>query len=493
MSIAYEHVRLSSRERSANVPRAWSRRYRSILTASDLVATALAVAGATAISLTATDAVLAEEITPQYLWLASALIGAWMGALTLAGTRDRRVLGYGPREYVLVVTASWHLFAALAIVSFVLNRHIDRSYLFLAAPLGTVFLLGTRYLLRQSLHRRRARGLDKSPVIVVGPIDKAATLIDEFHHEPSSEFHVVGVCVPRDSASGAPAEVAGVPVLGTAADAARIAASRDVFTVAVAGADAITSKTVRQLGWELEGTGIDLALTTTLIDVAGPRVMLGAMNSMPLLYVDEASFTGPKYWAKSVFDRVLALVITLVLLPVLVLVAILVKVTSPGPVLFVQQRIGLNGTPFGMLKFRSMVVGAADQLAAVLEAEGAGEVGMFYKPTNDPRVTPLGRFIRKYSLDELPQLLNVLRGDMSLVGPRPQIADEVAQYDRAASRRLLVKPGLTGLWQVSGRSGLGPEESIRLDLRYAENWSMVGDLAILARTVKVVVLGDNAR
>ena len=140
-----------------------------------------------------------------------------------------------------------------------------------------------------------------------------------------------------------------------------------------------------------------------------------------------------------------------------------------------------------------MVVGAADQLAAVLQAEGVGEVGMFYKPKNDPRVTPLGRFIRKYSLDELPQLLNVLRGDMSLVGPRPQIADEVAQYDHAASRRLLVKPGLTGLWQVSGRSGLTPEHSLRLDLRYAENWSMIGDLAILARTVKVVVLGDNAR
>ncbi|NMM35757.1 MAG: sugar transferase, partial [Phycicoccus sp.] len=262
--------------------------------------------------------------------------------------------------------------------------------------------------------------------------------------------------------------------------------------VAVSGADAITSEAVRRLGWDLEGTGIDLALTLTLVDVAGPRVLMHPVNGLPLMYVDEPHFTGPKYALKSTFDWLGALAITILLSPVLAVIALLVTTTSRGPVFFTQERVGRDGRHFRMIKFRSMEVGAQDRLEEVLALEGVTSVGMFYKPKNDPRVTTVGRVIRKYSLDELPQLFNVLRGDMSLVGPRPQVDSEVAQYDRAADRRLLVKPGLTGLWQVSGRSDLSVEDGIRMDVYYVENWSLFGDMLILARTTKTIIAAHGA-
>ncbi|MDF2994129.1 MAG: gumD, partial [Microbacterium sp.] len=177
---------------------------------------------------------------------------------------------------------------------------------------------------------------------------------------------------------------------------------------------------------------------------------------------------------------------------VLIAVAIAVSTTSSGPLLYRQQRIGQHGRPFSMLKFRSMRVGAERELKALLDAQGTSEKPLF-KVKDDPRITPVGRFIRKYSLDELPQLFNVLGGSMSIVGPRPQIAAEVALYTDAARRRLLARPGLTGLWQVSGRSSLDWEDAVRLDLYYVENWSLVGDLAILAKTAKAVLApGESA-
>ena len=254
----------------------------------------------------------------------------------------------------------------------------------------------------------------------------------------------------------------------------------------------ITAEAVRRLGWDLEGTGIDLALAVALTDVAGPRVLMRPVNGLPLMYVDEPHFTGLKFVAKSVFDWVGAICVTILLSPVLLAVAVAVTTTSRGPVFYMQERVGRDGRHFRMIKFRSMVTGAHDHLAEVLALEGVESVGMFYKPKNDPRVTPVGRFIRKYSLDELPQLFNVLRGDMSLVGPRPQIDNEVVQYDRTAHRRLLVKPGLTGLWQVSGRSDLSIEDGIRMDVYYVENWSLFGDMLILARTAKTILAAHGA-
>ncbi|GIG29351.1 sugar transferase [Cellulomonas marina] len=477
---------------STRSPEQWSTDYRVLLWISDTVAVAAAAAAGYFFHLEGATPVLSGGFAAPQAAFSAVLLVAWLTALAAGRTRDRRLIGTGPAEYTRVFAVSWRLFAAMAVVAFMGGIDMARGYLAITFPLGVLLLLVGRFARRQALHRQRAAGTAVSSVVVVGHRERAAELIDVLHHNPRAGYAVVGVCIPsgevREDES-----VRGVPVLGSMADAAEVAQMLAVDAVAVTGADAITMSTVRRLGWELEGTGIDLALSPGLLDVAGPRMMLKPVNGLPLLYVDEPTFRGARYVVKSVFDWVAALLITIALSPVMLVVGLLVKFTSPGPVFYRQERIGRHGMPFGMIKFRSMYPNAHERLAEVLAAEGITETGMFYKPKNDPRITPVGKVIRKYSLDELPQLFNVLRGEMSLVGPRPQIHAEVALYDEQAARRLLVKPGLTGLWQVSGRSALEADEAIRLDVTYAENWTMFGDLAILARTAKVMVTGDGAR
>ncbi|RYZ60845.1 MAG: sugar transferase, partial [Proteobacteria bacterium] len=232
-------------------------------------------------------------------------------------------------------------------------------------------------------------------------------------------------------------------------------------------------------------------LSPNLVAVAGSRIGMREVAGMPFVAVKEPTYAEAGNWPKLVFDWCGALVLLVMGSPILIAAALAVKLSSPGPVFYRQERIGRDGEPFDMIKFRSMRVGADADLARLLEAQGTAGQPLF-KVENDPRITRVGRFIRRYSIDELPQLLNVLRGDMSLVGPRPQRGGEVALYDRTARRRLRVRPGMTGLWQVSGRSNLSWEEAIALDMHYVENWTLVGDLQILVRTVKAVVAKDGA-
>lgn len=435
--------------------------------------------------------IISNEIAPDYLWISAILSVTWFAVLGFGRTRDHRLLGVGNTEFTRVFEVSWHLFAALAVVAYLAKAELGRGYLGIAAPIGIALLLTGRLIWRRQLHRRRERGLDQAPVLVVGPRHKAARLVSEFKRNPRAGYEVVGVCVPSGEFR-AGETVSDVPILGTRSDAAEVARRINASAVAVTGSDAMTSEAVKQLGWDLEGSGIDLALTLSLADVAGPRVLVQPANGLPLVYVDEPRFSGSKYVLKNVFDIAVTAILVVVLSPLLALIAALVKLTDRGPVLYSQERIGKDGKPFEILKFRSMVVNAHDQLEDVLASEGVSAVGVFYKPKNDPRVTRLGRVLRRYSLDELPQLFNVLRGEMSLVGPRPQIAAEVATYDRAAHRRLLVKPGLTGLWQISGRSNLDPAIAMRLDVSYVENWTMFGDILILARTAKAMFGADGA-
>ncbi|WP_307844995.1 sugar transferase [Actinotalea solisilvae] len=431
------------------------------------------------------------DFSPSYLAVSIVLMWAWLFALVAGRTQDRRLVGVGPTEYQRVFTVSWQLFAAVAVVAYLGKMEIGRGYLGLAFPLGLVLLLAGRFAWRRWLHRRRRAGRYQSRVLVVGHEGKAEYLVEELGARFGAGFGVVGVCLPSGEVRGG--TVGGVPVLGDMAEAAAVARRERVDVVTVVGADSLTADTVRRLGWDLEGSGIDLALTMSYRDVAGPRVIMNPVHGLPLVYVDEPHFTGPKYVIKTVADWCGALVLCVLLAPVLLVIAALVRLSGPGPIFYRQERIGAGGQTFRMLKFRSMVVDAHQRLAEVLAADGVESVGLFYKPKNDPRVTAIGRVLRRYSLDELPQLFNVLAGDMSLVGPRPQIADEVALYDRKAHRRLLVKPGLTGLWQTSGRSGLTPEEGIRMDVYYVENWTLFGDVLILARTAKAVLRGEGAR
>lgn len=469
----------------------WYRRYVTRVAVTDALIVVTAVSLAYWIRLDQVGgATVSGELAPSYLALSVGLMAAWLAVLDLGHTRDRRLVGHGPAEYARVFSVSVRLFAGLAIASYLLRMEVSRGYVAIAAPLGILLLLAARFGWRQWLHRERLAGGSRSAMLVVGTPARAQQFIEVVHASPRSGYQVCGVCTPAPA--DADATVAGVPVLGTFDDAAAAAQQVAARVVAVTGSDAITADAVRRLGWDLEGKGIDLAVAPALTDVAGPRVLMQPVSGLPLIYVDEPRFTGAKYAVKSVADWLGALVLLALLSPVLVVTAVLVKATSPGPVFYAQTRAGLHGRPFRMLKFRSMSDHAHEQLAEVLAAEGVTGVVPFYKPRNDPRVTPVGRVLRRYSVDELPQLFNVLRGEMSLVGPRPQIDQEVALYDRRANRRLLVRPGMTGLWQVSGRSGLTPDQSVRLDVYYVENWTLFGDFLILARTAKAMVAAEGA-
>lgn len=285
-----------------------------------------------------------------------------------------------------------------------------------------------------------------------------------------------------------------IPVTGNASDFESILAviiATQVDAVAISAGVNLHPTDLRRLGWELAARDIGMILAPALTDIAGPRIHTQPVAGLPLIHVSTPKLTGGKKVAKRAFDITVAGLLTLCLSPLFLLLALLVRLTSQGPVFYRQERIGLRGTTFNMLKFRSMRPNADAELKALLEEQGSSDKPLF-KIENDPRITPVGKILRKYSLDELPQLLNVLGGSMSLVGPRPQRAGEVALYDDAAHRRLYVSPGMSGLWQVSGRSNLSWEESIRLDLYYVENWSLMTDVVILFKTFKAVFASTGA-
>ena len=247
---------------------------------------------------------------------------------------------------------------------------------------------------------------------------------------------------------------------------------------------------LRRLSWALEGTGIELLVAPSLTDVAGPRIVVRPVQGLPLLHIEEPEFHGAKRVLKASIDRVLATVALVVACPIMMVTAIAIKVSDGGPIFYRQVRVGRLGAEFVMWKFRTMSVDAEDRHAQLLAQ--AKHDGVLFKLADDPRATPLGRVLRRYSIDEIPQLLNVMAGSMSLVGPRPQRPFEVAQYADDARRRLLVKPGMTGLWQVSGRNTLTWEETIQLDLHYVDNWSVTRDLVILAKTAWTVLRSRGA-
>jgi exopolysaccharide biosynthesis polyprenyl glycosylphosphotransferase len=239
----------------------------------------------------------------------------------------------------------------------------------------------------------------------------------------------------------------------------------------------------------LEGTGAELVVDPGLMEIAGPRLHVAAVDGLPLLRLTEPAFTGMPRVIKAISDRLVAGLLLVLTAPVMMALAIAVR-SDGGPVFYRQSRVGRHGKLFSMIKFRSMVVDA-DQRRFELADSNQGS-GPLFKLRQDPRLTRIGAFLRKYSLDELPQLFNVLSGSMSMVGPRPPLPEEVACYSRDAQRKLLVKPGMTGLWQISGRSDLSWEESIRLDLRYVENWSLALDIFIVWKTVGAVIRGTGA-
>jgi exopolysaccharide biosynthesis polyprenyl glycosylphosphotransferase len=324
-------------------------------------------------------------------------------------------------------------------------------------------------------------------LLIVGSPQAVRDLTLGFSREPWSGYDIVGACVPGQYARpaiGIPG-IGEIPVLGDETAVARAVVASGSHAVAVAATEQFHGTGLRDLSWELESLDVDLLVAPGVIDVAGPRLHMRPVAGLPLIHVEKPQYHGAKRFQKRAFDVTFSGLALVCGLPLLLLIALAVKLSSRGPVFYRQERIGLDGEPFEMIKFRSMVVGADAMLEEVAHLNEA-DSGVLFKIRKDPRVTPLGRFLRKYSLDELPQFINVFVGQMSVVGPRPPLENEVASYDDHTMRRLLVKPGITGLWQVSGRSDLSWEDSVRLDMFYVENWSIMADIVIALKTARVV-------
>ncbi|MGX5680876.1 sugar transferase [Schumannella luteola] len=417
------------------------------------------------------------------------IAGSWIAALSINGSRDRRILGIGSLEYKRVFDATFSVFALLAITSVLFLLGIARGYLVMAFPVGLVLLVVGRWAWRKWLVRRRLAGENLLRSIIVGSPDSIQYMADQLRRFPYAGYKAIGVCLPRAQASEL-TEVAGLPVLGSFADVATAARSHEADSVILTSSDQLPPATVRRIAWSLETSPVELAVAPALTEIAGPRIHIRQLAGLPLLHVAVPQYEGSKQAAKSVFDVATAMVLGVLLSPVLLVTALVVRVTSAGPVIFRQERVGLNGKTFRMLKFRTMVDGAENRLDELLPLnEGSGPL---FKVRDDPRVTPVGRFLRRFSLDELPQLWNVIRGDMSIVGPRPPLPSEVERYEPDVRRRLLVKPGVTGPWQISGRSDLSWAEGVRLDLFYVENWTLFGDLLMIWRTLRVVIRRHGA-
>ncbi|HSV66358.1 MAG TPA: sugar transferase [Mycobacteriales bacterium] len=427
---------------------------------------------------------------PGYLWYSMALPGLWVGAVAMSRAYEGRFLGIGSEEFQRVFRAFVGLTATVGFASYATKAEVARGYVVLALPLAASLSLVGRYVVRRRLHRARRSGQYMLDVIAVGGEFTVGDLVTQLRSEPHAGMRVVGACLPPD-ASGDLLAPLGVPVLGDVDEVGRVARAAGVDTVAVTSCPEMSGARLRRLAWELEGTDIELVVAPGLIEVAGPRLHIRPVSGMSLLHVEEPELVGGRRLVKGAVDRAAGLLLLVLLSPVLLSIAAAVRLTSTGPAFFRQTRIGKDGREFTMVKFRTMVADAEARRAALVEHNERSE-GLLFKIKNDPRVTPLGRVLRKYSLDELPQLINVLTGSMSLVGPRPPLPEEVALYEDDVRRRLLVRPGVTGLWQISGRSDLTWDESVRLDLRYVENWSLTLDLMILWKTVFTVLRGAGA-
>ena len=476
---------------------AWSRRYLMLVACADALVGGVAAAIPASISNT-----LSEQDAVPLLFLVGLIV--WPAAIAICRGYRRNRIGIGLDEPGAVIRAGMLVVVAgalpagfMAVPTGAVDPTSDLTFTLYALlklvatgiPLAVILSLLVRFFSRRGLRFLQSRGRSLRHVVVVGSFSAAQQLSERIQGEPDAGMKVIGVCLP-------PAElpmpvIEGVPVLGNLSHVAEVVRAMGCDAVAVTSDDATRYNYLRELAWSLEGAGVELLVDPGLVEVAGPRMHIRPLMGFPLLHVEEPHFTGWRRVVKRATDLLLASVGLVVLAPVMFGIAAVVKLHDGGPVIFRQTRVGRGGQLFTMLKFRSMVIDAENRKATLI-ARNEGNGGLF-KLRDDPRITPVGKILRDFSLDELPQLFNVLTGSMSLVGPRPHLASELAQMPSEASRRSLVTPGLTGLWQVSGRSNLEGDDAVRLDLRYVENWSFTLDLLILWKTISAVLARRGAR
>ncbi len=427
----------------------------------------------------------------NYTALTVFLAAGWVVTLAIVGSRDIKVFGVGAEEYKRVLKGTLYFFGAVAIVSYVTRTDTARGYVAVALPVGLLAVLLGRFAVRTWVARQRAKGRYRRRMLLVGGPGGVAHVHGVLVSEAGSGYEPVAAVMPgyRPRGEGF------LPIpsrtdLSTIGEIVDFAVDNQVEAITLTSGDPFPPHDVRRLGWELQERGISLIMAPALVDVAGPRIHMQPLAGMPLIHVSTPRLSRGKAATKRAFDVLAAGVGIVLISPLLLGVALAVRLDSPGPILFRQERVGLHGRRFTMLKFRSMVPDA-ERIKSALSSD-SGDANVLFKMKDDPRITRVGRFIRRTSIDELPQLINVLRGDMSLVGPRPHLPHEVEQYEDYVHRRFQVQPGITGLWQVSGRSDLSWEDAVRLDLYYVENWSLLGDIVILGRTVRAVTAADGA-
>lgn len=456
----------------------WERRYRAFVISSDVAATLVVIAAA---------AFAILRITGQpYFLHASGTAATILCVLPMGRAWSQHVLGEGAEEYRRLIRGLAAAAVLVALAGLLFGALDVQPWVFFVVPTVGILALFQRYLLRQALHRARRRGQCMLPVMAAGAPETVAELVQRTRADAHVGWRVEAVCTGERGTG----EIDGVAVAGRLDQVAEKVRRGGYRVVAVTADPYWNPDRLRQLAWDLEGTGAEMVVAPVLMEVAGPRLNFSGVLGMPLLRVSAPSFGGGRRMVKEVVDRALAACLILLFSPLLLTIALLVKCGDGGPVFYRQRRVGRDGTTFTMIKFRSMVVNADAVRAGLLDANDGS--GPLFKLRRDPRVTRVGAVLRRYSLDELPQLFNVFVGRMSLVGPRPPLPEETVTYERAAQRRLLVKPGITGLWQVSGRSDLSWEESVRLDLRYVEDWSLALDVAILWKTARAVLGGRGA-
>ena len=473
----------------------WSLRYLLILAGVDAL-----IGGATAAIPASMNATLYTYQAMPLLCVIGLLF--WPTAIAFSRGYRRVRIGVGFDEFRVLILAGIVIVAASALPAGFLavpDDGLDPSHaavsplallrvVVVGAPIAVVLSLSARFLARTLLHRFQKQGRGMRHIVVAGSSAAAQQLTERIQREPHGGMKVIGLCLPAEELPRA--VIDGLPVLGNLDQTGDVVRELGCDAIAVTSDDA-TRSYLRRLAWSVEGAGVDVLIDPGLGDVAEPRLNIRRLTGFPLVHVAEPHFTGWRRLVKRLSEVVLTCVGLVVIAPAVVVIAAVVKLQDGGPIIFRQLRVGRGGKLFTILKFRSMVVDAeARKIDLVAMNEGHGAL---FKVRDDPRITPFGKFLREFSLDELPQLINVLRGSMSLVGPRPHLPQEVAQMPYEAHRRSLVTPGLTGLWQVSGRSDLEEADGIRLDLRYVENWSLTLDLWILWKTVSAVLARRGAR
>lgn len=428
----------------------------------------------------------------------------WVLSLTFAGTYHRHVMAEGYELYTKIINASLLTIITYCSLAFIFNLSLPRTAL-IVAPIIAFFLeVIARWQMRQWQHRSRQKGACKYKTVVIGSSDGINCALRTMRDYSNWGYSPIAVCPieadgnekdayvvtsfePDPSIEGAD-KLKVIPFNAAFPRACESLGAQEVYVADVLSRD---SEMLHGISLAVESLGMELALAVSLADVSGHRLYLRNTAEQPVLLASLPQYTNTTYVIKRLLDIVGSAFALLISSPLMLGTAIAIKLDDGGPIFFSQQRIGLHGKPFTMYKFRSMVTNA-EELKKKLAEENGQTDRFIFKMKDDPRITKVGRFIRKTSLDEFPQFFNVLKGDMSLVGPRPALPEEVARYGSLYSARLLVKPGITGPWQVSGRSDLSQEQSEYLDVSYIENWSIAGDLAILAKTVLVVFRGTGS-